>query len=135
MEWDKDEGKRVTKDSILDHFKRFFHNGDRLRTDVARKLLGKVQALLALVEKMPKYRMYSTSLLLIYEGWPQQNEEKNEEEEEEVNREDGIKADIKLIDFAHTFDLSPDTSSDDGYVWALQNLIRLLEQVQDSHNL
>jgi len=38
-----------------------------------------------------------------------------------------------MVDFAHTFNMEPTDLKDDGYLFGLENLIKLLEQVEMTH--
>lgn len=94
----------------------FFHNGERLRTDVFPSLLDQLTRLLSVVSQLDSFRFFTSSLLIIYDGL------------------DPIKGeiDVRIIDFAHA--TSPDRlplhpGADEGFVFGLQNLIELIREL------
>ena len=97
----------------------FFYDGKRFKRNVILLLIEKIKKLIEVVESESNtYRFYSTSLLLLYEGDP----------EEEITS-----VDLKMIDFAHTFSLMDDQENDDGYLFGLRNLVAALEDMYTNH--
>jgi len=124
LEKNKDAGKKVTKDTIVPHLAAFFHNGRAQRMDVLLRIKQKLNDLLLALRKLDakdSYRLYSTSLLFVYEGAERDSSSTN------------AKCDVRMIDFAHVHPLTEGTENDDGYVWGLGNLVGLLERIGNMH--
>lgn len=66
---DKYYGFQVTKESIKDEFIRFLHNGKHIRKKVVAAFINQLQQLYACIKEQKDSRFYSSSLLLIYEGF------------------------------------------------------------------
>lgn len=97
--------------------RQFFWNSiTGIRKDVILPILAKTRELLTLLSSPhTKYRFYSTSLLLVYEG--------------DIESPNTLsKIDVRMIDFAHTFPKG-DKEDDTGYVIGLRNLIAMLERM------
>eukprot|EP00397_Hematodinium_sp_SG-2012_P016587 GEMP01016929.1.p1 GENE.GEMP01016929.1~~GEMP01016929.1.p1 ORF type:complete len:325 (+),score=58.91 GEMP01016929.1:140-1114(+) len=118
--WDAEtqDYKRVTREwclslqveDIRDALAAFFP--DRLRA-LLPVLVKRLKALEACLTNHPKWRCYSSSLLIVYEGDPS-----------EKLTEKSI--DVRAIDFAHVFPIE-DGGLDDGYLFGLATLIKHLE--------
>jgi len=116
---DKYSGRKLTSDTIEPNIGEFFNNGTKFRKDSLDKIILKLKELCRVMEQEQNhYRFYSTSLLLIYEG-------NIDEKDKEV--------DIRMIDFAHTFELEEGIKQDDGYLFGLKNFVQLMENIQKSH--
>jgi hypothetical protein len=103
-----------------------------LKTKVIAGFVSRLQELLRTFTEEVVYRLYSTSLLFVYEG----DEEGEEQEQKESCSKDefgeggcGTRMELKMIDFAHTYVLDGQ-EQDDGYVWGLTNLINILQDLQ-----
>lgn len=116
-EMHKYEGRKITRDNIAEWLANYFHNGLQLRSDIVDGFIGRMQELLAVVEREEVYRIYSSSLLFVYEG----------------SLKRPPKWDVKMIDFAHTY-LLDGLEQDDGYRFGLKHLIRLLEEVRSTYS-
>jgi len=113
---DKYQGRSMTVEVLKKTISNFFWNGKTYNTHILQKFIAKLKALLAISQSELNYRLYSTSLLLLYEG-----------SENPLYPTD---VDIKMIDFAHAFEKTGKTN-DDGYVYGLGNLIQMLENIQE----
>ena len=96
----------------------FFHNGDRLRTDVLVPLLERLKGLKAVIAQLDSFRFFTSSLLIIYDGV------------------DPGEIDVQVIDFAHATHATPDSQlaephegPDQGFIFGLNNLIELIEEL------
>ena len=96
----------------------FFHNGERLRTDVFPSLLDQLTRLLSVVSQLDSFRFFTSSLLIIYDGV------------------DPGEIDVQVIDFAHATHATPDSQlaephegPDQGFIFGLNNLIELIEEL------
>mmetsp|Transcript_22578 Transcript_22578/g.56654 ORF Transcript_22578/g.56654 Transcript_22578/m.56654 type:complete len:364 (-) Transcript_22578:139-1230(-) len=111
----KYEGMKVTKDlmtdSIFKYFKALPHGRRRI---ILKSFLAKMEEMLSLfASQKPDVRMYSTSLLFVYDGCS-----------------DGhTKVDVRVIDFDHTFpsDGKPD---DSGFMLGMQSIVSVLKQLE-----
>eukprot|EP01104_Vermistella_antarctica_P004746 TRINITY_DN15173_c0_g1_i1.p1 TRINITY_DN15173_c0_g1~~TRINITY_DN15173_c0_g1_i1.p1 ORF type:complete len:557 (+),score=139.93 TRINITY_DN15173_c0_g1_i1:281-1951(+) len=67
---DKYQGRKLDHDQLKGAMRNFFHNGQRVRLELIRPFIRKVRRLIDLIQSQgdSKYRFYSTSLLLIFEG-------------------------------------------------------------------
>jgi hypothetical protein len=153
---DKYEGRRASKDQFVNHLEtyakplpvrmiefspdglthpllrnRYFRSSTgALKTKVIAGFVKRLQELLRAFTEEVVYRLYSTSLLFVYEG-----DEEGEEQEQKESLDGGKEGDscstrmeLKMIDFAHTY-LLESRDQDDGYVWGLTNLINILEDL------
>lgn len=65
---DKYWGRELSEEGLKAALYRFFHNGYQLRTQVIRRILGRLESLRRAIERQCSYRFYSCSLLMVYEG-------------------------------------------------------------------
>lgn len=67
--------------------KEFFFNGCRTRTDLLEPVIKNLTSLMNSLNSLPSYRFYSSSLLLMYDGFEEKEEEASKEEHEKVDSE------------------------------------------------
>lgn len=124
---DKYAGRALTADELPATLELFFirNHGSlssRRCQHVLEAIIAKLQRLEATISQLPGYRFFSSSLLLLYDGDPSVEQPK---------------ADIRMIDFAHTARLDNEQGApaiaeedlaapDQGYVFGLRNLLRFL---------
>uniref|UniRef100_A0A8C4N2L5 Kinase n=1 Tax=Eptatretus burgeri TaxID=7764 RepID=A0A8C4N2L5_EPTBU len=138
----------------------FLHNGRHLRHDLFEPILSRLRTLCTVLERHVSYRFYSSSLLVIYEGKERKAVEARRSLSEastfqencpqgkphtlvaaaQMHQGNSIsvspKVDVRMIDFAHsTFEGFRDDKTihdgpDRGYLFGLENLIKLLEDIQ-----
>lgn len=112
-------GRSLTDDGLRCSLAQFFHNGERLRTDIFLLLLDRLNRLLAVISQLDSYRLFTSSLLIIYDGLDGQPSE----------------IDVRIIDFAHatqrdmTAESQTYTGPDDGFIFGLKSLIELIEEL------
>jgi len=107
----KDYGKTIKTEDFQSAFAEYFHNGKGLRKSLIPKFLEKIRVVKEWVESQGDLRMYSSSILFVYDG-----DESNDNVE------------IKLIDFAHVFKIA-DGGKDDGYIFGINNVVQYLEAI------
>ena len=56
---DKYWGRELSEEGLKAALYRFFHNGYQLRTQVIRRILGRLEALRRAIERQCSYRFYS----------------------------------------------------------------------------
>ncbi|RXN13983.1 inositol hexakisphosphate kinase 1 [Labeo rohita] len=139
----------------------FMHNGTQLRKDLFEPILSKLCSLKAVLERQASYRFYSSSLLIIYEGkdpesmdgWQKASEPPSEKENQATplgsvdsppasephTPPQMLSVDVRMIDFAHsTFkgfrdDQTVHDGPDRGYVFGLESLINILQEIRDDN--
>lgn len=107
----KDYGKTIKTEDFQSALSEYFHNGKTLRKTLIPKFLEKIRLVKEWIESQGDVRMYSSSILFVYDG---------DESNDEVV--------IKLIDFAHVFKIT-DNGKDDGYIFGVNNVIQYLEAI------
>lgn len=112
-------GRSLTDDGLRRSLTQFFHNGERLRTDIFLPLLERLSRLLAVINQLDSYRFFTSSLLVIYDGLDDQPSE----------------IDVRVIDFAHAThrgivaESTAYSGPDEGFVFGVKNLIDLIEEL------
>lgn len=114
---DKYHGRTLNDATFFAALGDFFSDGQRTRLDVVTAILERLERLRDAIASLSGFRFHSASLLFIYDG------DGGEE----------ARADVKMIDFAKTAMplASPVayTGADDGYLFGMDTLIRLLRQM------
>lgn len=113
-------GKTVTKkisneEDYLKSLKKFFHNGEKLRTDVVQHFLGLLDNVHKYMSQQSEFTFYSSSLLFVYDG---------------SNNEPHGR--LKMIDFAHVFEIEEEDGRDEGYIFGLEKMIEYFKKIADS---
>lgn len=94
----------------------FFNNGNSVRLDLLPLILKQLQPFYDWFESQISYKLFATSLLIVYEGdisLPKQPV-------------------IRLVDFAHTYDSN--NCLDENFLFGLRKLKSLLESVASKNN-
>ena len=107
------------------------------------------------MERLRSYRFYSSSLLIIYEGDPESSHEAVLEESSDKFPDSSCPSptaqnparqtptdklvDVRMVDFAKSTNQDLDSSfvhdgPDHGYIFGLENLIKLLQEIARSHH-
>lgn len=153
-------GLKLTEEGFKRELTTFLHSGLRLRTELIDPLIHKLKKLYRVIEKLNTYRFYSSSLLLMYEGKeetdsPSSHKRRESECGSSVESAEKFhlqksqsspnlrgmrrhKVDVRMIDFAHTtYSGCPQdrqrTGPDKGYLFGIENLIQLLEDIKKNH--
>lgn len=65
---DKYYGRQLDKEGFFGTLSEFLHNGTELRSDLLPDLVGMLKQLRETISRQNSYRLYSSSLLIIYDG-------------------------------------------------------------------
>ncbi|KAI8354594.1 hypothetical protein EDC96DRAFT_484587 [Choanephora cucurbitarum] len=124
---DKYAGRRMTtQDSFQDALFHFLHDGTRLLTELISCLIHKLDRLYCLIQALPGYRFYGSSLLILYDGFG------------------GTEIDVRMIDFAKcvthlevnekldhmTYPPSLPANPDHGYLIGLKSILCAINNLQ-----
>lgn len=98
----------------------FFICGEVHRVDVIPAVISKLQLFLRWFRMQTSLRLFATSLLIVYEGAP-------------ANQDDELATpvDIRLVDFAHTYEADPGSQgeTDDNTLFGLENFTQCLSVI------
>ena len=138
-------GRSLNDDGLRSSLVQFFHNGVRLRTEIFPPLLKCLNELLATVSQLNSFRFFTSSLLIIYDGY--EASEGSCGSLESVSKSstalpwhktppDPLSLiDVRVIDFAHSthrdmgLDCPVYCGPDEGFLFGLKNLIALIEDL------
>ncbi|CAF1334460.1 unnamed protein product, partial [Didymodactylos carnosus] len=128
MFFDKYAGRSLTIDGFKQTLRQYLDNGVQIRTDVIQPILERLHTLYTVICTLSRYRFYSGSLLIIYEGSQQQQEQSMSDESRLI--------DIRMIDFAHSLRAptssdvgSLHTGPDNGYLFGLNKIMEFLKDI------
>lgn len=110
---DKYDGRKLKEPDLIPEATWFFHDNFQVRADCVRQILDRLCELKHYLLSQDHFFFYSSSLLLVYEGAP--------------NDVAPSRVDLRMIDFAHT--ILSNGSRDDGYLLGINYLIRVLTSV------
>ncbi|KAK6356531.1 hypothetical protein TWF718_000887 [Orbilia javanica] len=152
--YDKNYGRQFTADNAVDGFREFLFSGtlpEEQSKLLAKRFADKVTEIQGVLEKQES-RMYSASLLFVYEGdadaleqalqiekekgpskgtlsGEEEEEEEEEEEDDDENKPPPKKVeDLKIIDFAHAT-WTPGQGPDLNALHGVKSVISLLTQL------
>uniref|UniRef100_A0A8C6TQJ4 Kinase n=1 Tax=Neogobius melanostomus TaxID=47308 RepID=A0A8C6TQJ4_9GOBI len=134
-------GRGLSNEGFREALHQYLHNGKMLRRDLFDSILNKLRSLKAVLERQASYRFYSSSLLIIYEGKVsgQRAAAVTCGEKCSAPPPAAPHVDVRMIDFAHsTFkgfrgDTEVHDGPDRGYVFGLESLVRILENLRDEN--
>ena len=141
----KYEGRDVTSDGVGDLIRKFFHNGKRWRRGSLLAIQTKLKQLISMIQKENHFLIYSASLLVIYEG-AEDEEDDRETKSDHEKSDDNPHVDLCLVDFSQAYEkkdlahsLSENTitcdavdecdSLDDGFLDGLLSLENILSSL------
>ncbi|KAI8980946.1 hypothetical protein BDB01DRAFT_836303 [Pilobolus umbonatus] len=123
---DKYYGRTLTPSTFRDTLKRYLDNGDGCQIQHIPVIVRKLRCLARIIKTMDDYRLYASSLLMIYDGDPGSKR----------------KIDVRIIDFANCvtsddvhyryqkFTYPPrNRSPDNGYLLGLKSLVLCFEWI------
>ena len=130
VKYDRDFGWSLTPETVLDGFREYLWNGRCVRMDLVPSLLQQVRDIRMFMQRQRSYRLYSSSLLLVYDAGSGSSHVR-----------------VRMIDFAHAVKTGgghsvgegevPEHCTDTSYVKGLLGIEAALEQLlmsrQDSH--
>ena len=97
---------------------KFFEVGDGShRTDVVKCIMDKLTEFMDWMEKQNTLSLFATSLLIVYEGGP--TPAAGDKQQTQV--------DIRLVDFAHTYEKERDDTQDANALFGVRNFTRYLD--------
>lgn len=115
--------EKVSHDIMRSNFKffitglmLFFNNGSSVRLELLPLILKQLQPFYDWFESQISYKLFATSLLIVYEG----------------DRSRTKKPVIRLVDFAHTYESS--NFLDENFLFGLRKLKSLLENIASKNN-
>lgn len=148
-------GLKLSEEGFKRELTTFLHNGKRLRVELIESFIYKLKKLYRVIEKLNSYRFYSSSLLLLYEGKELDASTRSRNDSEcssSIDSSDNFrihksvsssslkgsrrpKVEVRMIDFAHTtYSGCPQdkvrSGPDTGYLFGIENVIRLLEEIK-----
>lgn len=153
-------GRKLTVSEFKEVLELFVYDGDKVRLELIDPILHRLQHLYKTIEKQESFRFYSSSLLIMY-GGKRVLQEKNSQHDRSVDeaainsvmdsatqdnsehlaltQDDNCLVDVRMIDFAHSThrgfsDDAPHQGIDDGYLFGVQNLITIFEDIQKRYN-
>lgn len=62
-------GQKLSEEGFKHTLWQFLHNGNRLRLDIADDIISKLEELKAIISKLDSVRFFTSSLLIIYDGY------------------------------------------------------------------
>ncbi|KAJ3451321.1 inositol polyphosphate kinase [Anaeramoeba flamelloides] len=107
---DPEWGVSLTKEQSEDPLRIFLNNGLKSRVDIAQFFLQKLKKLRSVLRLYTGLRFYTSSLLFIYDAFSN-------------------KANLRLIDFTHSHTDIPEGEEEDGYLFGVENLIKILKKI------
>jgi hypothetical protein len=94
----KYQGRNVSKENFNREILSFFDNGEKLLVHYIPDIIAQLKELYSIIEKLKTFRLYSSSLLLYYDGsWGTKDDTDNRSKK---------RVKVKLIDFAHSTNIS-----------------------------
>eukprot|EP00742_Colponemidia_sp_Colp-10_P001641 GILJ01001760.1.p1 GENE.GILJ01001760.1~~GILJ01001760.1.p1 ORF type:complete len:257 (+),score=14.68 GILJ01001760.1:100-870(+) len=109
----KRQCKSITVDAVPAVLREFFTQEKKLRTEVVRHVISRLEKIKEWFSRQSSYRFYATSLLFVYDAI------------------EGGHMDVRMIDFAHVHEIK-DGGRDEGYIQALDSLLRFLYDILSS---
>jgi len=135
---DKYWGRSLTKDTIGNAFSLFLHNGERVRSEVARAMVPRLEQLAESIRET-NWRYWSSSILLVFEGDDLRRAPSTTSHSASHGRDSIERApeatelvataedfDVRLIDFAHLYRSSDLAGPDEGMLMGIKNIVSLL---------
>ena len=144
-------GRKLTVDGFKEALELFLNNGDELRLDLLDPILSHLKQLYKVVENQESFRFYSSSLLIMYGGEAKEGLNMDSDKtSDDKNSKHAVEShgcqttyeadvDVRMIDFAHSTqrgfrdDKTVHKGPDKGYLFGLQNLILMFEDIKKKY--
>lgn len=122
----KQFGKRLDENTVKDAIRFFLNCECPASRGIVDGFLHQLDAVRRWFERQRRYVFYASSLLLVYDA------AQLVDGQVQSNGDDRSAAvvSVRMIDFAHVF---PSTTVDENYLYGLNNLIKLLEELRNSN--
>ncbi|EEB10437.1 inositol hexaphosphate kinase, putative [Pediculus humanus corporis] len=144
-------GRTLSVSGFQQALVQFLHNGVRFRSDVLPVLIRRLEELFTVLGRQETVRLYTTSLLLLYEGddFVQESDPRNSKtltetlvrtlsrkSDSSYNSEPNV--DVKMIDFAHSTHKALEdpvvySGPDRGFLFGLEKLINMLKSIESDY--
>ena len=121
---DKFYGHSLDEEGLYKILRDFLCNGNKVRTELIHVLVKKLKILQETVERMHSYRLYASSLLIIYDGVSTSSD---------APAQSNTSIDVRMIDFGNATneqycnDPVKYTGPDKGYLKGLITLVEFYE--------
>ncbi|XP_042215524.1 inositol hexakisphosphate kinase 3-like isoform X1 [Homarus americanus] len=101
-------GQKLSEEGFKETLWQFLHNGHRLRLDIAELIISKLEELRAIISKLDSVRFFTSSLLIIYDGYDPYNVKLHQRERECEREREGKDAESNRVK------MWPESRADDG---------------------
>ncbi|XP_071479768.1 inositol hexakisphosphate kinase 1-like [Diadema antillarum] len=139
-------GRRLSEQGLREALGKFLFNGRRFRFELIPHFCKTIRELVAVIKELPGYRFYGSSLLLTYEGLdmdlphlrlapPPQSPTKLGRDADKAGkamRSPSYNVSLKMIDFASSSVAEANEGPDYGYIYGLQNLRQILQDMESN---
>jgi len=122
---DKAWGTRIKVNQMKEALSLFINNGCEMQYNTFAALNSKLKRLLKWFQQQTAFRFIGSSILFIYDAQPPPIDTGTPITPQQIANT----ATVKLVDFAHTWELTEESSIDQDYIYGLTNLITLLEDI------
>lgn len=116
MYHDKKCARSLTKDELLYGMANFFGAPEYDHRPFVRAVLERLVDLERAMTKQCEFVFIASSLLIVYDG---------------KHKDNDIKVDVRLVDFAHAFPSSSNTEPDENFLFGLRHCIEYLKMLLD----
>ncbi|KAJ4459567.1 putative Inositol hexakisphosphate kinase 2 [Paratrimastix pyriformis] len=124
---DRHCGRALSKEAFPGTVRQFFHNGHRLCREVVRIVRAQISRIEALFTRQRSHRLYSSSLLLVYDGVMVAGPEERPADDLVCS------TDVRIVDFAHATRLPAMDSRtrvpDEDYLSGIRTLLAILDGI------
>lgn len=101
-------GQQLSEEGFKQTLWQFLHNGRRLRLDIADVIISKLEELRSIISKLDSVRFFTSSLLIIYDGYDPYNAKLNHRERECERERESKPTDSNRVK------IWPESRADDG---------------------
>ena len=81
-------GRKLSVEGVQDTLLEFLNNGTRIRTGLIDPIIEKLRKLHEVVSKQNTFRFYSSSLLIMYDGWEVENADSPSQSQAQQRQQD-----------------------------------------------